>query len=73
MTRAFSRDPFWMAARLPGLCTGPGCGIAFPKGTDVFYNPVTHKTFARPCGCGATAEQRFYAARSDADMAKVTR
>ncbi len=65
MTRSFPRDPHWMDDRFDGLCAGPGCALAFPVGADIFYNPVTHKAFARACGCGETAAQRFYAWRSD--------
>ncbi len=71
MTLRRTNNPFWMTAKFAGTCPGPGCGQTFHVGEDIFYNPVIKKAFARSCGCGVKAEQRFFAAKIEADSPKV--
>ncbi len=60
---ARGRDPFWLEARYPGMCSA--CNRTVRAGERAFYYPNSKSLFCEASGCGGMASADFEAARFD--------
>ena len=62
---SYSRDPYWMVAKYPGVCGAKGCDDEISRGDRIFYYPSSRTAYV---GQHADAASRdFNAARQDED------
>lgn len=59
----YSRDPYWLTARRPGICAGPRCTDPIKTGDRIFYYPIGKQTFVG--SCAESAARDFASAASD--------
>lgn len=65
MATRYARDPFWLEARYAGSCAQ--CGAQFPRGTRIFYYPISKSSYCPADTCGGAASRDFQAAAWDED------